>query len=250
MTMNRWLIYGLLGECGCVFYVGITNNAKRRMLEHAQNYGSKPKYVVLESGAGRDLGFDAELRWIAHFSERGILLVNKVITSNGGRATHCASTRARLSRIGRGKPKPVGFGERLSSLTKGKPRPQSSKSIPTRFKPGRNTYAALTDEQRENWRAANKKLWDGMSPEERSKSATERNLATWARRTPEQRADFGAKISTAPGRGEKIRAAVTTNWASMTSEERATRGAAISAAKRAAFAARRATAPQPEIQIG
>ena len=53
----------------------------------------------------------------------------------------------------------------------------------------------MTEEEKEAIRVRLRLKWDSISPEERSRMATERNLTTWVRYTPDQRAERGDKIS-------------------------------------------------------
>ena len=246
---RRWIIYGLTGECGCVYYVGITVNASRRMSEHKKNYGRRVKYKVLEEGIGDDAGYAAELKWIRHFLDAGIWLANRAIWSSvSGRFTICDSTRERLSRINKGRAKTAEHRARISAANKGKSHNWSDEGerrlAATQFQPGQNTWAAFSDELKASRTAKVKSLWAAIPPEERSRRATERNEKAWSKYSPEQRAARGAAISAAKlANGDRAAESVSASWSRLSPEARAARGAAISAGRLAAKARRAGLSP-------
>jgi len=65
----------------------------------------------------------------------------------------------------------------------------------TQFKKGHNNFADLSIETQEAIRERSRRNWDGISKEERSRRATERNLAMWSKRTEEEKARIYEKVS-------------------------------------------------------
>lgn len=232
-----WSVYGLKCECGLTFYVGFTNDVKRRMREHAKSYGVKPSFSILETGKDAEVGLAAELRWIDRLTSNGICLTNRVVSANGGARVHSATTRARISRIVKGMPKPKGFGARLSSASKGKPRNWTkdgeARLAVSRLKGEHDLWDRLTEEQRAEFVARGKAQWEHIPAEERSRIATERNKAAWAARTPEQRAAIAKAISDA----QKNRFQNGGKKPNVTPEQRVEAGRKSSATKKAYWAA-------------
>lgn len=235
MQLN-WTVYGLLGECGCIFYVGFTKDIRRRMREHAGRYGNKIPYVVLESGDDAECGLLAELKWIDALKENGALLTNRVVRANGGARTHVESTRARLSRASKGRTLSEEHVRKVAAALKGKPHDWSEEGLAacrrTQFKPGVSALAKLSDEKKASRAAKLSAQWDDIPIEDRSRMATERNKAAWAKRTPEQIAALKKAISEA----QKRRFASGGKKPTMTAELRAENGIKISATKKVAFA--------------
>lgn len=226
--------------------------------------GFVPAAIVLEEGDGDRR--EAENAWMVAMRAAGLALRNRA-EPHLGRQVHCASTRELISRQQTGRPKPAGHGDAVSAALRGKPRPWSSEGrarvAATQFKPGENTFAALPHETQEQVREKARRRWDGTPAEERSRAATARNEAAWARRTADERAAVGAKISAGrmaappalrsqrasaaaraavdkPGGRERLGAQVRGWWASLTPEARDAYLAKRTAALRAAKAAKRA----------
>lgn len=203
--MLSWSIYVLLDN-GIPAYVGVTSNMKRRLKEHATVLGYKPSFYFVEHGTGECAV--TESKWIEHFRGQGFTLRNKTTLGGEGLQTHRPETKARLSRMSKGRPKPKGFGERLSKATKGKPHNWSSEGLlnaqRTQFKPGINTFAQRTPEEQVLHRLQSKSRWDHISKEERTILSRQRNLITWAKRTPEERSQIGRKIAEARARNKTI----------------------------------------------
>jgi hypothetical protein len=193
-------IYLLKDATGEPFYVGKTNNLKRRLKEHKQRFGYQPDFEILEV-CGEEWPH-AEAKWIAHFRILASL-ANKMAGDARGVQTHSEETRLRLSFLGKGKPKPDGFGEKIRAARKGRPQnwsPEGRERVEaTQFRTGDNSlWQDASDEQKAKWLAnlktqPSEKIsadlrhrWATMTPEQRYAIAAKRKLA-WANMTPEQR---------------------------------------------------------------
>lgn len=252
-----------------VIYIGQTNNLPRRLREHKRRFGFKPIAEPIETVSG-DPSL-AEIYWIEFYRAAGAPLVNIAEGGNRAGATG-ASTRARLSAIGKGRPKPPGFGARVSAAQKGVPKNVSDagrlRIIETLELGRRNFWNSLTAEQRSAFaqhRSAG--YWGALTEEQKSALSTARNLAAWSARTDEQRSAIGQKIAASRARNNSAerlfeiasanaRAAYINNparaaevgthikgwWASMTVEQKADFVARRAAKKSAARAAKMAAA--------
>jgi hypothetical protein len=205
LSAPSWVIYLLRNEQGEPCYVGATRDLARRMREHKKERGFRPAVEILEEGSGRWV--EAEVRWIEHYRAEGWPLDNRVRGGNGC-YTHSRATRALLSALGRGRPKPPGHGAKLSAITRGVPHNWApgarARSAETQFKPGQHPSAKNQAAKV----AGCKRWWSDIPAEERSRMATERNQRAWAKRTPEQRAEIGQKIKASNAKTRAARLAL------------------------------------------
>lgn len=200
----NWTIYELLSETGDRIYVGLTNNERRRMKEHRRERGPIA-YEVLETCSTLEDARLAEVKWIQDSLRSGMQLQNRITWLADGTFGASEETREKLSRVSRGKPKPPGFGAKLSAITKGRPHQLSpevrANMARTQFKPGAGRFADKPAEEQQRLREIRRRNWDSIPAEERSRRAIERNRAAWSKRSPEERAAIGRRISEAKKRG-------------------------------------------------
>jgi predicted GIY-YIG superfamily endonuclease len=190
--MRQWSIYALHDPRDRPFYVGVTNDCRRRLREHKKDLGYRPRMVVLETGRGDRIA--AERRWIETYRLEGIALINKTAGGNGLQFAS-AQTRALISGLQKGRPKSAASKAKSSATQKGVPKnfsPDARRRMAvTQFKPGhvisRDVYLAN--------REAIARWWDGLSPEERTERARARSKAEWDARDAKERAAVGRKIT-------------------------------------------------------
>jgi len=250
-------IYALTNVEGDPFYVGSTNNPRRRMNEWAKILKTKPEYIILEQGEeGR---YHAEEKWIKNLRDQGYSLINKA-EFYGGRVHLTKAQRKKVSIANKGKIVSEETRRRMSEALKGKPRnwtPDGEQRVKaTQFKKG---HKVVVDEA---GRIARRAHWARLSVETKSRIARETNLKAWANRTPEERSRIGQKIAATrtrnhtpeelsaiakrnaaqlikrrPNIGQEARARMKNWWKSLSPRERASylrrRTAKIIAAKQA-----------------
>lgn len=197
--IEPWLIYALLDQNGIPFYIGATRNFLRRQREHKKKLGYRPDYKILQTGTG-DRN-EAEHEWIELYRRLGYPLLNKTSGGNGCQ-TASQSTRLLLSRIGKGRKKPQGFGSRVSSAQKGIAKnwsPEGKLRVKsTQFNKGFNLWASLSENEQRilvNKRKATRAL---ASPEEINDHLSKLNEGSkrhWASMTKEQRSAHGMKVA-------------------------------------------------------
>lgn len=182
---------------GPVIYVGKTCRLRKRLNEHKQVFGN-PLLMDVIASCHRQEEDAQERKWIAHYRSIGECEKN---IANGGQGIdqHSQATRDKISKLSKGKPKPLDFGAKISAAIKGKPRNWTEEGEQrvrtTQFKKGEGRWDDLSKDLQEKFVAARKKQWDGISSEERTRMATKRNLQAWAQRDAEQRRELGDNIS-------------------------------------------------------
>ena len=167
--------------------------------------------------------------------------------------------RATVIAVHKGRPKSPETRAKISAAQNGVPKnwsPEGRIAVAAAgYQPGVNSFELLSEDGKRRKIAAAKKNWEGISPEERSRMATERNLGAWAKRTPEKRKEIGRKAMSAqkpeeirqralhasrvaaqrPNLSAETSAAAKSLWARMSPEEKAAfilrRQPAINAAK-------------------
>lgn len=236
---------------GAIRYVGFTRNLARRRREHRRlgrrhtcfewaaelrRADLEPVMEVLEECDFDNRG-DREIFWIAEMHRRGEPLLNRSGGGDGAaRTVVLESTRRKLSRASRGRPKPEGFGARLSAVTKGRPHswtPEGrARASATQFKPGRAGDAMISEEGKRIRAEKLRAYWDSFSEEERFRINSANRRAWWSKFSDEERSDFGRRIAEIRALDpEKVAAAARKAapaksaaskawWASMTAEER------------------------------
>lgn len=186
-----YAIYALLDEDGTPFYVGSTNNIKRRMKEHKRKHKRIMQYTVLEEG--EDGRFLAEERWIKKLRLDGLSLTN-ITEFCHGRQKHTEYSLALIREKLKGKPKDKSRYAHLAELYKGKPRnwtQEGAKRLKdTQFKKG----DVCRGHQEKKRRESLKKYWETISKEKRSERLTDTNKKAWANRCADRRAEIGRKI--------------------------------------------------------
>lgn len=197
-------IFGLIDAHDVVYFVGKSNNPKRRMRELKTEMGFRPDFIVLEV-CGADWREVAQ-RWVKHFRDGGQYLLNG---SDGGLGLelHTPEAKAKLSAIGKGRPKPEGFGERVAALQRGVPRDWSpegaARVAENQYRPGENSLDRLSPETLALRSAKISKAMSDLPTEERSR----RNRVGWSAMTPEQRAERGRNIAEAQRASGRVAAA-------------------------------------------
>jgi len=197
---------------------------KRRLKEHRMAWRERFAHRLLIEDLSRKAAFAAEIEHIAYYPTVGKRLRN---LHPGGRGCReiLQSTRDKLSAAGKGRRKPAGFGEKVSKAQKGKPKefsPLGREAVKrTQFRKGHRN----TPEQRAKIEEAARRQWLDIPAKERSRRATQRNIAAWSKRDETARKVIG----------QNIRAG---QMASMSSEERSLM---------ASRAARAAVAADPEV---
>lgn len=206
-------IYALVDpRTSIVRYVGASQKPKKRIqpARHVkgknkrawcfdlESEGLRPVLRILEEVPEGDDWEPREKFWIASFDG----LLNE---STGGSRGAVGVVRSEETR------------KKMSDASKGKPHNWTedgrARAAATQFKPGVNTFETLSLDAQERIRAAGRRIWEGISQEERSRMATERNHAYWDRATSEERSQ----------RGDKISEALLKSWENLTPEERAAR---------------------------
>jgi hypothetical protein len=215
------LIYGLTNGSGDVFYVGGTNDLRRRLNEHKKRLGYLPHATVLEL-TGPDWR-DAEHRWIEKFRGDGVPLTNKT-AAGGGYQTHGEHARRLLSEAAKGKPKTAEHRANMSTGRKGLKYDWTEEGVAratTRFQPGENTFERMSEEAQAKHRKDSSERAKALPSEERSR----RNSVAWANMTEEQRVARGRAIAEGQrewreGFREQNAANRRAYWAKKTPEER------------------------------
>lgn len=245
MNEKLFFIYGLVNErTGYIDYVGRTRDLRRRMQEHRKSlaFTRRPQFVIFEYGDGN--ARKAELRWFAEMEKLGVELRNKIRHDSCGCETHSELTRRLLSEKGCGRVVSETTRHKLSESLRGVEHvftPDGlERSEKTRFKKGVHTFSALSIKSQQHIREASQKQWDGVSEEERSARASERNRNWWANATPKQKAkrvkaisdackksekrrvtsQAALKLAATPEAKAKRRATMQAKWAAMTEAER------------------------------
>jgi hypothetical protein len=201
----KWVIYELYDECGNPVYVGLSYKLKRRLKEHRASRRPFVFHAIVETLDSETEARAAEVRRIALRIDQGFNLQN-LLVADSERETllHTPESRGKMSAALRGKKKPEGFGARLSAVTKGRPHnvpaEKQASMARTQFKKGHQQFQKMPPEKQESIRESRRRQWDGISAEDRSRMATERNRAAWAKRTPEERAAIGRRIADARAR--------------------------------------------------
>jgi hypothetical protein len=140
---------------GRVFYIGKSNNPRKRESGRwnadiearrakilAEGFSLRPR-ILEEVQAANWVA--SEKKWIRRFRSRGAHLLNRN-AGGSGVLEHTSQTRARLSRVNSGKPKPPFTAEhkrRLSESHKGQFVSQERRLIASRFHSGRS-YSLAT----------------------------------------------------------------------------------------------------------
>ena len=253
--VKPWVVYCLIQSDGTPFYVGVTRNLARRMKEHGTTLGSKPQYRELEHGTS-DRG-EAEHRWIETFRADGFVLTNKTAGGNGWQGLG-PEARALVSAFQKGRPKSDQHRAKIKAALKGNTPAWSPEGLErakaSRFQPGNNSWAGLTEEQRvkrisslhpltsEATSRASTAHWAALTPEERTERLRKMHSARDPDRLREAALNASRAASASPTAGKKISQARKAWWANMTPEDRADflarRTIAIAAAKARKKAAR------------
>lgn len=234
---TEWVIYELHRPGGQIFYVGATVNLKRRLKEHRIVYGGDVIAEILKRGSGPGRN-EAEHWWIERFRAAGYKLENKTDGGNGLQTTS-SETRAKLSRINKGKKLSPEHREKIGLAHRGKPKNWSAEGAErrqeTQYKKGHKN----TPEQLAAVKKAIRKYWDAIPPETRTQMASEMNIRSWAnpdvrarrvegmkqahaRKTPEQRSAItkNAGIATARKHPNAMSSRIRNWWANLTPEQK------------------------------
>jgi hypothetical protein len=174
---QQWVIYQLRRPDGGVFYIGATKDLPRRLKEHRSVLGRDVVAETLERGVGPGRK-EAEHRWIERFRAAGHTLLNKTAGGNG-QQTLSPEAREALSRSTRGKKKSAEHRAKIGAAHRGKPKRWTPEGKASLREKGREASRKFWDDPSEAQLAAiaegRKRGWDKISPEERSRRASERN---------------------------------------------------------------------------
>jgi hypothetical protein len=197
--MTAWIIYSLRRGNRDPFYVGSTNDWRRRLKEHKAFFGKGITLDLLEEGAGTRADRDAaEHYWIESFRQLGYKLANRTEGGDGGIETPSAETRARLSEAMKGRVFTAEHRAKIGKAHRGKTISQE-----TRAKVSATLRKRFADPAMR--REISDAMFSSLSPERRSEIALigaralmkknpeahkTRMLDWWASMSPEERQAF------------------------------------------------------------
>jgi uncharacterized protein YciI len=194
--MSSWIIYSLRRGNRDPFYVGSTNDWRRRLKEHKAFFGKGITLDFLEEGIGARAERDAsEHYWIEAFRQLGYKLANKTEGGDGGIETHSAETRTRLSEAMKGRIFTAEHREKIGKAHRGKIVSQETRAKLSEALRHLSDDPAFLEQQAEYGRMA---TYGKNVPVEERNAQLRAAYAEWvARHTEEERAAHRAKLSAA-----------------------------------------------------
>lgn len=234
--MKHIVIYGLQRPGRDIFYVGRTNDLRRRLNEHRRFYKGRIEAVILEVVDAAEWRA-AEHAWIQEFRDAGLTIANRTEGGDGVEKANAAMLAALAK--GRRKHTPDEL-RRMSAATKGKRKNWSSEGkvrvAENWIKPGTKPWNTFTPDMTEAEKEAiRQRIRAGRTADSYVKmgeAATRGNLAAWSGYTAEQRAARGQGISDGlqssdalkahhARRAPQVGAHFRQWWASLSADERA-----------------------------
>jgi hypothetical protein len=192
--MGQIVIYGLHRPGRDIFYVGKTNNLKRRMKEHRRWLKGKIEVIVLEIVDSSEWKA-AEHAWIQTFRDFGLTMANKTEGGDGAETLNAAQLAA--FEKGRYRERSLEERRKVSAATKGKPKnwtlEGAQRRMATQIKPGEKPWNVFTpDMTEEEKEAIRERIRGGQTKETIARLAAttaDNSRNAWAKYTPEQRAE-------------------------------------------------------------
>jgi hypothetical protein len=194
--MSSWIIYSLRRGNRDPFYVGSTNDWRRRLKEHKAFFGKGITLDFLEEGSGTRAERDAsEHHWIDAFRRLGYRLANKTEGGDGGIETHSAETRARLSEAMKGRIFTDEHREKIGKAHRGKIVSQETRAKISETLKQISDDPAFREQQAEYGRRA---IYGRNVPVEERNAQLRAAYVEWvAQHSDEERAAHRAKLSAA-----------------------------------------------------